>query len=90
MFPPLLKKERGIKGERLINNPRISGCYGEFQSAKLIIRAYYEKVYQDYIRGYPGCGDDPAAQMPGAVYILSHLSHYAPELYPGVAGSITG
>ena len=50
----------------------------------------YEEIYQDYIRGYPGGGYDPAYEMPGTMYILPHLPGYAPELYPGVASGVTG
>ena len=51
--------------------------------------AYYEEICKDYIRGYPGGGDDPTFEMPGAVRFLSHLLSYTPELYPGVASGIT-
>ena len=51
---------------------------------------YYEKICQDNIRGNPGSGYDPASKVPGAMHLLPHLLGYTPELYPRVAGSITG
>ena len=47
---------------------------------------YNEEIHQDNIRCNPGGGNDPAAEMPGGMHLLSYISIYTAELYPGVAG----